>query len=222
MEENLSIRKALNDALSLCKEKALVSDATSLERYYDICCGCVLLAEENLKEQRRYWEITELAETFLHYAAYLEGFDHMLNNIYTAVQRMTDCVYEHKRLRLRLLRLKLTVIRRLEAIQAHDLSIGEDVESEIMRFERNIKLADEGRYDEIANTGHLKHDNIEWSQTYENAIDDVEREADVLLAATPRGMGFCFAHWHVKAMVLKCYGVEWNSPGVMNPRVMFD
>lgn len=131
-----------------------------------------------------------LTEIFLHYGNYLEGFDHMLNNLYLAVRRMTDCVYEHKRLRLRLLRMKLTVIHRIEAVQGHELSIAEDVEAEIVRYERNIQLADEKRFDEIVNTGHLKHDPIEWSLAYENLIDDVERETDVQLAAIPRRMGF--------------------------------
>ena len=222
MEENISIRKAFHEAISLCKGKPLASDATSLENYYDVCCGCVLLAEDDLKAHRRCWEIAGLAETFLHYASYLEGFDHMLDRVYPAVRRMTDCVNEHKRLHLRLLRLKLMVIRRIEAKEGHELSLGEEVESEVRRYERNIKLADEGRYDEIVNTGHLKQDTIEWSQAYENAIDDVERETDVLLATSPHGMGFCFAYWHAKAVALRCNGVEWKSPGVMNPHVMFD
>lgn len=44
----------------------------------------------------------------------------------------------------------------------------------------------------------------------------------VLLATSPYGMGFCFAYWHAKAVALRCNGVEWKSPGVMNPHVMFD
>ncbi|WP_294456636.1 hypothetical protein [uncultured Bacteroides sp.] len=39
----------------------------------------------------------------------------------------------------------------------------------------------------------------------------------------PRGMGFCFAYWNTKAQVLKAdYGIEWRSPAIMNPHVMFD
>ena len=222
MENNLSVRKAFNDALNQCKGLPLASDATSLELYNDICCGCVLLAEDNLKEQCRIWEISGLTEIFLHYGNYLEGFDHMLNNLYLAVRRMTDCVYEHKRLRLRLLRMKLTVIHRIEAVQGHELSLDEEVEAEIVRYERNIQLADEKRFDEIVNTGHLKHDPIEWSLAYENLIDDVERETDVQLAAITRRMGFCHAYWHAKTLVLRCHNLEWKSPSVMNPRVMFD
>lgn len=222
MEDNLSIRKAFHDALSPCEGQPLRSDEASLSLYYDICCGCVLLAEADLKGQRRYWEPALLAGTFLHYAGHLEGFDHMLDQVYPAVTRMTDCVHDHKRLRLRLLRLQLTVVRRLEALHGHDQDMGEGVEAEMARTERNIRLADAGRLDEISEAGHLRHDPLEWTLAYEQALEDVEREADVLLAGQPRGMGFCLAYWQVRALALRCHGLEWRSPSVMNPRVMFD
>lgn len=90
MEEELNIRKVYNDELRKWQGKPLTSNQESLESYQEICCGCVLLSEENLREMHRYWEITELAKTFLRFATYLEGFDHMLDKLYEPVRRMID------------------------------------------------------------------------------------------------------------------------------------
>jgi len=35
-------------------------------------------------------------------------------------------------------------------------------------------------------------------------------------------MGFCFGYWAEKRNALERRGIEWMSPSVMNPRVMFD
>lgn len=116
----------------------------------------------------------------------------------------------------------LTVLRRIEAQQQHDLTAAEDASRKIDRLQRNIALADKGLLDEIRTDGHLKSDPIEWTRQYEDVIDDVERELDLLLYDHPRGMGFCHALWYYKEQVLQMYGISWRSPHVMNPRVMFD
>ena len=61
MEEELNIRKVYNNELRKWQGKPLTSTQESLDSYQEICCGCVLLSEENLREMHRYWEITELA-----------------------------------------------------------------------------------------------------------------------------------------------------------------
>ena len=224
MEEELNIRKVYNDELRKWQGKPLKSNQESLESYQEICCGCVLLSEENLREMHRYWEITELAKTFLRFATYLEGFDHMLDKLYEPVRRMIDCVFDHPRLRLQLLRLQLVVIQRIGNLHGHELSAEEDVVAEIARYEHNIALADAGRFNEIDNKSRsgLKHDPIEWSRAYEEVIDEVSREADAALASHPRGMGFCFADWYHREQALRARGIAWKNPHIMNPRVMFD
>jgi hypothetical protein len=224
MEEELNIRKVYNDELRKWQGKPLTSNQESLESYQEICCGCVLLSEENLREMHRYWEITELAKTFLRFATYLEGFDHMLDKLYEPVRRMIDCVFDHPRLRLHLLRLQLVVIQRIGNLHGHELSAEEDVVAEIARYEHNIALADAGRFNEIDNKSRsgLKHDPIEWSRAYEEVIDEVSREADAALASHPRGMGFCFADWYHREQALSARGIAWKNPHIMNPRVMFD
>lgn len=69
----------------------------------------------------------------------------------------------------------------------------------------------------------LKHDPIEDTAPYKAVIKDVEKELDYLLKDKPRCTGFCHIYWHEKKRILKeKYGIEWNSPAVMNPRVRFD
>ncbi len=224
MEEELNIRKVYNNELRKWQGKPLTSTQESLDSYQEICCGCVLLSEENLREMHRYWEITELAKTFLRFATYLEGFDQMLDKLYEPVRRMTDCVFDHPRLRLQLLRLQLVVVQRLGCLHDHELSVEQDVTTEIARYERNIALADAYRFDEVENRKRsgLRYDPIEWSRAYEETIDEVSREVDAALASHPRGMGFCFAHWHAKEQALRARGIAWQNPHVLNPRVLFD
>lgn len=69
----------------------------------------------------------------------------------------------------------------------------------------------------------LKVDPVEYTWEWENIYYDLEDELDELLADVPRGMGFCFHYWSVKEDLLKTkYNIQWKSPSMMNPRVMFD
>ena len=70
--------------------------------------------------------------------------------------------------------------------------------------------------------GHLRFDPVERTEQWEDCAYEVEKECDRRLSGEPRGMGFCFGYWHTKAAVLRKYGIDWKSPSVMNPRVMFD
>lgn len=69
---------------------------------------------------------------------------------------------------------------------------------------------------------HLKFDPVERTKEMEDVIEIVEREVAEELADMPRGMGFCFAHWNVRAAALALHGIEWKSPALMNPGVIFD
>ena len=68
----------------------------------------------------------------------------------------------------------------------------------------------------------LKYDPVEDTDGYLAVIDEVECRLYEKLKNQPRGMGFCFEYWSAKRDLLAEYGIEWRSPGVMNPRVMFD
>ena len=68
----------------------------------------------------------------------------------------------------------------------------------------------------------LRYDPIEDSEVYLSVIDEVECRLHEELKGEPRHMGFCFRYWSAKRDLLAEYGIEWRSPGVMNPRVIFD
>ncbi len=216
------IRSEYHKALSEAEASPLRSSAADLELYRGVCAGCALIAENNLRAQRHYWENSSLARTLLHYGSWLEQFDHMLDFISEATSRMADSLFDHPRLKLQLLELQLTILHRIEARADHDLSQTEYVMNQIDLYQSNIDYADKGELDQIRSEGHLKSDPVEWTREYESVIDDVERELDLILYAHPRGMGFCHAVWYYKCQVLEMYGIKWRSQHVMNPHVMFD
>lgn len=210
-------------ALKWAENNPLSSTADALNTYLDVCCGSVLEAEERMREQRGQWEITSLTEYCLKYATYLKGFDHMVNQLYAVLNRMAKCIYEHPRLKLKVLRLLLTVLRRIEAQNGHELSLTEDVAHDLRFIERNIEFADQNKLDQIREEGHLRHDPIEWTARWEEVIDEADRLVDEALEDQPRGMGFCHAVWHTRAEILRTrFNLRWRSPALMNPRVMFD
>ncbi|MCQ2172287.1 MAG: hypothetical protein MJZ17_06035 [Bacteroidales bacterium] len=69
---------------------------------------------------------------------------------------------------------------------------------------------------------HLKFDPVERTEKWENCIYDVEERCDRKLKDERKGMGYCYSYWSTKKAVLAEFGIEWDSPAVMNPRVMFD
>ena len=69
----------------------------------------------------------------------------------------------------------------------------------------------------------LKVDPVEYTWEWENIFYQVEDELNFLLSEVPRGMGFCFNYWNTKEELLKKkYNINWKSPSMMNPHVMFD
>ena len=223
MEHDINYREELEKVRAAAKDLERDGTPTTLNIYWELCCGDVLVAEENLRNQGREWENATLAEEFLDAATYLENYDDMLDNLYSAVSRMVDTIYDHPRLKLKLLEFELLVIHRIESLNDRELDVEEDIQEEISLYRYNIQCADKGDFDSIKQTGHLKNDPIEWSETYERVIDDVNKKVYLHLKDHPRGMGFCFAYWHVKEQILReDYGILWKSPAVMNPHVMFD
>ena len=63
---------------------------------------------------------------------------------------------------------------------------------------------------------------MERTPEWEENIYEAELEADKVLGDTPRGMGFCFAHWPTLKAALAKRGIKWQTPHELNPRVMFD
>ena len=209
--------------LDLAESKPLEKTAEALDLYYDVCCGSVLVAEASLREQESEWEIASLCKVLLKYAAWLEEFDHLLDSAYRVVSRFEDCLMDHPRLMLRLLELELTIVRRIEALNDHELSHAEYLERNISLYKRNIHFADKDQLDSIEQTGYrLKKDPVEWTARWEEVIDEADRMTEEKLKGYPRGMGFCHAYWHERQKALRKLGVSWRCPSEMNPRTRFD
>ena len=186
------------------------------------CLECVKQAKEAMKDYNSPWMVAELARKYADAAEILKGYEHLVNTLYSLNKEMLEQIYDHPRLKLRLLRIQLSVLRYIEAVNGHDLGITEDVRDEIGELSNCIALADEGRLEEIPQTGHLKRDPVEWTARWEEVIDEADRMAYENLQDVPRGMGWCFGFWSERKAALKQFGIDWRSPHLMNPGVMFD
>ena len=125
-------------------------------------------------------------------------------------------------MKLELKLLQLELVEYAEAIEGQQFNITDDLRKDIKQLESNIKAADEKRWNDIKADKMLKSDPIEWTKEYEDAVDEADKHAYANLTDSPRGMGFCFAYWAEKRTALAKLGIQWRSPNIMNPRVMFD
>lgn len=110
-----------------------------------------------------------------------------------------------------------------ESDEKSDNLTAEDVQRDIERLEDYIDC-DDLSMEEFCHKWdrHLLFDPVERTQKWEDIWFDVEEECDRMTANDPRGMGFCFGYWAAKHSILKKYGIDWKSPHMMNPRVIFD
>jgi len=130
-------------------------------------------------------------------------------------------LYDVPRRVLAILRYERQLLRQTGETAEHPTL--ESVAADIRKFEDYVDT--EHVSDEVLRERyqrHLKADPIERTPLWEEIYCEVQQECDRRLGDTPRGMGFCFAHWSVMAAVLAERGVEWRSPAVLNPRVRFD
>jgi len=129
--------------------------------------------------------------------------------------------YDLPRFVLEILRKELSWLR--ESTEKSDWLHPEDVEKDIERLEAYIEpegLSMEAFCKQYSR--HLYFDPVERTPRWEEIYFEVEEECYRNLGDTPRGMGFCFAYWAEKRAALAKYGIDWKSPHMMNPRVMFD
>lgn len=137
------------------------------------------------------------------------------------VQQLPE--YSVPRFVLDILRYELELVRLSDEHAPGQYPTEEEVQTEIRRLEDYIDTAHVStqafmeRYQR-----HLKFDPVERTAEWEAHFLEVEEECDRRLGDMPHGMGFCFAYWGTLHEVLAERGIEWRSPGQMNPRVMFD
>lgn len=207
---NADFRAELNEL-----RKALTTEPTAELLQQALDC-CVNIAEQSLQEQRCCWQNASLAREAMDYARQLMEHKDMLSVVESSLDDMVEAIYEHPRLKLELMLLRLQVLQMLN--RAHD-----ELEADIAFYRSNIAAADSGKLEDVKQITMLKHDPVEWTARWEEVIDEVDKIVDSRLEDHPRGMGFCHACWHERAAVLsEQFGIEWRSPARMNPRVMFD
>ena len=207
------------DCYAVSEDRA--GEGTDPQRLSEICEECLAKAEEADKD-RRPWDVAEYARRYADAADILKGYEHMLNSLYSWNSKLLDLIVDRPRLKLRLCRIHLSVLRWIEALQGHELGMADDLADEIRELSGCISLANEGRLDEIPQTELLKRDPVEWTAAWENVIDEADRMAYGELKDVPMHMGWCFAFWSARAVALGKFGIEWRSPGLMNPGVIFD
>jgi len=69
----------------------------------------------------------------------------------------------------------------------------------------------------------MKTDPIEKTTEYKAIEQELEAKIEKKLEGVRRGHGYCYRYWQAKVEILKNdYGIEWQSPRVLNPRIKFD
>ena len=129
--------------------------------------------------------------------------------------------YDVPRFVLGILRRELAWLE--ESAEKSDWLHPEEVRNEIAKFEDYIN-PDAISMQEFCKkyNRHLLFDPVERTPLWEEIFYEVEEECYRHLKGSPRGMGFCFGYWAEKRGVLAKYGIDWQTPHMMNPRVMFD
>ena len=216
LEEEVDKYRKVIEETPFCEEEEV------LALYMDYLRGLALIAEDHLYNHEKEWQISSLAKRFLQYAVLLEPYNSYLDDLYQATSRITDVLYNHPRIKVQLLEFSLLIVQRQNAINGQKEIESAQLAETIQQMKDNIRHADHNELDQIVQLGVLKADPLEWTQQWEDVIDEVEKEACMKTADEPRGMGFCHHYWSVKEHILWEKGINWRSPSAMNPRVLFD
>ena len=177
---------------------------------------------ENAQDQAIYKNLPLAKETL----ALLENLDDPeegpLGKAYAChaiVEQLSE--YDTPRIVLEILRRELAWLE--ESDEESGWLFAEDIEADIARLEAYIDT-DSLSMDEFCSryNRHLRFDPVERTQKWEDVYFEVEEECARRLEGIPRGMGFCFHYWAARHDVLRKYGIDWKSPHMMNPRVIFD
>lgn len=229
-----------NQALTPEKIREMMAEAYEIEdaahRDTELLCGATLLAEAYEKSSD-YAEVRRAAEFACElldegkadYAMALDALDRI-------VEAVKGTPYNHL-LRDLLRRLIILAAREPEELREYkhqgEYLLKLDILLEPDPFDRPDKklleilsgmFTSEELVRIIANpsVGFLRRDPVEYTWKWEEIAGEVERKLDELFKNERRHMGFCFRYWSAKEELLKKYGIDWRSPGAMNPGVHFD
>ncbi len=68
----------------------------------------------------------------------------------------------------------------------------------------------------------MKHDPIEETVEYQEAMKIVQPILDKAFPPEERVFGFCHKLWAMKKVLLREQGIEWKSPKELNPHIIYD
>jgi len=174
-------------------------------------------------QDQAIWKNLPLAEkTFAMLEALDDAEEGPLGKAYACNAMLEELSeYDVPRFVLRVLRQELSWLE--ESDEKSDWLFPEELRERIEKLEAYIDTEGLSMQEFCSKYGrHLHFDPVERTQQWEDIYYEVEKECERKLKGSPRGMGFCFGYWAVKYAVLQKYGIDWKSPQVMNPRVMFD
>ena len=202
----------------------LKKEQGNIDAICELVCADALLCEEYPKDMGPQWLNSDLCKEICRYMPAVLEIPDKLMMAENVCDRAADQLWSHPRLKLRLLEYQREAIIAQGDCRSENAEMGiDDLSKEITRLQLNILAADQGRWDDITETRHLKRDPIEWSAAYEDIISEAQAKANKKLRGFPRGMGFCHAYWPtLQRILLNDYKINWRHPGQMNPGVLFD
>lgn len=202
----------------------LEKDKGNADAICELVCADALLCEEYTKDWGPNWLNADLCKEICKYIDTIVEMPDCAEMAENVCDRAAECLYDHPRLKLRLLLAQRDAVIAQGDDRAEAAEMGiDELSARITKYQLNIAAADEERWDDIEKDGLLKHDPIEWTEAYENVISQAQAKANERLKDVPRAMGFCFELWHTLAEILLTdYNIRWRSPHQMNPSVIFD
>ena len=92
----------------------------------------------------------------------------------------------------------------------------------ILKYMRLTAQARKRKHEARLGRSNLEYDPVEDTREYMLIADELDRLIKEEVGEQ-RYLGYCFMYWSAKRRILKeKYGIEWKSPGELNPHVMFD
>lgn len=151
-----------------------------------------------------------------------ENKEYLLTVLETAGESIHD--QEHPRLKIEVYRKWLEVYKKLDHKDEDHTDTYKFIKKRKKVLEEAVHTVENGMPEYIiTDSGSLKCDPVQFTKRWEEIIDEVEYKVWEELKEKPRTLGFCYIHWYVKSEVLKRdYHIDWRSPSMMNPGVMFD
>ena len=217
----MDLNTQLEDIKKKMKTTPLSEEKENVQLYMDYLDVMTQLAEEHLQDHYKEWENALFVKEYLHYAPALLAYTNEAAALYGLGKRLTETFNEHPRLKVILLNWLKSLSNRPE-MQGQPQDGMEAIQQEINALTRNIRLADAGKAEQIGANDFFKTDPVEWTDKWEDCIDEVYQKMEDLMAKDDYQAGTSSRYWALKTQVLKEFGIDWKNPAAMNPDFIFD